>query len=94
VSFDGETLLTPPLSDRVLDSITRRHLLALLPHAREAVVLLDELPGAREAFLASTTREVQPIARIDAIEIPQCPGPLSAAAADTFAAHIRDAIDR
>src|SRR4051794_19751616 len=43
-SFDGETLVTPPLSDRVLDSITRRHLLALLPHAREEVVLADDLP--------------------------------------------------
>ncbi|MCW2982511.1 MAG: 4-amino-4-deoxychorismate lyase [Conexibacter sp.] len=92
VSFDGETLVTPPLSDRVLDSITRRHLLDLLPHAREEVVTQDELLGAREAFLASTTREVQPIARIDDIDMPAVPGPLSQAAADTFAAHIRDAL--
>jgi branched-subunit amino acid aminotransferase/4-amino-4-deoxychorismate lyase len=93
VSFDGETLVTPPLSDRVLDSITRRHLLELLPHAREEVVTTDALRGAREAFLASTLREVHPIARIDDVELPSCPGPLSTAAADTFAAHIRDAID-
>jgi branched-chain amino acid aminotransferase len=90
VSLDGETLVTPPLSDRVLDSITRRRLLALLPHAREGVVTLDELRGAREAFLASTTRDVHPIARIDAITLPSCPGPLSAAAADAFAAHLRE----
>ncbi|MBI5104181.1 MAG: aminotransferase class IV, partial [Solirubrobacterales bacterium] len=38
VSLDGETLVTPPLTDRVLDSITRRHLLELLPHAREEVL--------------------------------------------------------
>jgi branched-subunit amino acid aminotransferase/4-amino-4-deoxychorismate lyase len=92
VSFDGETLVTPPLSDRVLDSITRRRLLALLPHAREEVVTRDELRGAREAFLASTTREVQPIVRIDDIDVPAAPGPLTQAAADTFAAHIRDAL--
>ncbi|HWI72124.1 MAG TPA: aminotransferase class IV [Baekduia sp.] len=89
VSFDGETLVTPPLSDRVLDSITRRHLLSLLPHAREEVVLADELPRATEAFLASTTREVHPIERIDDVVLPVCPGPLTAAAADAFAAHIR-----
>lgn len=93
VSFDGEALVTPPLSDRVLDSITRRHLLQLLPHAREEVVLAEDLPRATEAFLASTTREVHPIERIDDVALPACPGPLSAAAADAFAAHVREAID-
>ncbi|HWH96632.1 MAG TPA: aminotransferase class IV [Baekduia sp.] len=88
VSLDGETLVTPPLSDRVLDSITRRHLLALLAHAREEVVTRDELRGAREAFLASTTREVQAIARIDDITLPAAPGPLTSAAAEAFDAHI------
>jgi branched-chain amino acid aminotransferase len=92
VSFDGETLVTPPLSDRVLDSITRRRLLSLLPHAREEVVLADDLPRATEAFLASTTREVHPVERIDDVTLPACPGPLSAAAADVFAAHIQDSL--
>jgi branched-subunit amino acid aminotransferase/4-amino-4-deoxychorismate lyase len=91
-SFDGETLVTPPLSDRVLDSITRRHLLGLLPHAREEVILADALPRATEAFLASTTREVHPIERIDDVVLPACPGPLTAAAADVFAAHVRGAL--
>jgi branched-subunit amino acid aminotransferase/4-amino-4-deoxychorismate lyase len=93
VSLDGETLVTPPLSDHVLDSITRRRLLAILPHAREEVVTRDELRGAREAFLASTTREVQPIARIDQEDLPTVPGPLTQAAAEAFAAHIRDALE-
>jgi len=93
VSLDGETLVTPPLSDRVLDSITRRHLLELLPHAREEVVTRDELRGAREAFFASTTREVQPVASIDEDVIPLVPGPLTQAAADAFASHIRDATE-
>jgi branched-chain amino acid aminotransferase len=92
VSFDGETLVTPPLSDRVLDSITRRHLLALIPHSREEVVLADELPNAREAFLASTTREVQAVARIEDITLPAAPGPLTQAAQETFAAHVREEI--
>jgi branched-chain amino acid aminotransferase len=89
VSFDGETLVTPPLSDRVLDSITRRRLLALLPEAREEVVSQDSLVHAREAFLASTTREVEPVVRIDDINLPLAPGPLTARAADVFAAHLR-----
>ncbi len=93
VSLDGETLVTPPLSDHVLDSITRRRLLAMLPHAREEVVTSEELRGAHEAFLASTTREVQPIVRIDDIALPAAPGPLTQAAADAFAAHIRDTLE-
>src|SRR4051812_30646517 len=88
VSLDGETLVTPPLSDRVLDSITRRRLLAMLPGAREEVVTQDDLRGAREAFLASTTRDVQPVHRIDAIDLPAAPGPLTAAAAEAFATHV------
>jgi branched-subunit amino acid aminotransferase/4-amino-4-deoxychorismate lyase len=88
-SLDGETLVTPPLGDRVLDSITRRRLLALLPGAREEVVTRDELRGAREAFLASTTREVQAVATIDGDALPAAPGPLTQAAATAFAAHVR-----
>jgi branched-subunit amino acid aminotransferase/4-amino-4-deoxychorismate lyase len=64
-------------------------LLQLLPHAREEVVLADALGRATEAFLASTTREVHPVERIDDVVLPACPGPLTAAAADAFAAHVR-----
>ena len=88
VSFDGETLVTPPLSDHILDSITRRRLLSMLPNAREEVVTVAELAGAREAFLASTTREVQPVVAIDGAELPAAPGPLTAAAAAAFAEHM------
>jgi branched-subunit amino acid aminotransferase/4-amino-4-deoxychorismate lyase len=88
-SLDGATLVTPPLSDRVLDSITRRRLLSLLPGAREQVVTRQELSGAREAFLASTTREVQAVSRIDDDPLPQAPGPLTQAAAAAFSAHVR-----
>jgi branched-chain amino acid aminotransferase len=90
VSLDGETLITPPLADRVLDSITRRRLLALLPVAREEVLTLEDLRGAREAFLASTTRDVQAVVAIDGRPLPAAPGPLTAAAAAAFAAHVRD----
>jgi len=91
-SFDGETLVTPPLSDRVLDSITRRRLLSLLPDAREEVITYDSLGRVREAFLASTTREVQAVSRVDDTTFPDTPGALTRAAADVFAAHVREEI--
>jgi branched-subunit amino acid aminotransferase/4-amino-4-deoxychorismate lyase len=90
VSLDGETLVTPPLTDRVLDSITRRVLLAVVERAREEVVTRDELRRAREAFLASTTREVQAVASVDGEPLPAAPGPLTLAAADAFRARVRD----
>jgi len=71
VALDAEPghLVTPPLDDHVLDSITRRRVLALTG-ARERPVTLDELRGAREACLASTTREVQAVATIDGHALP------------------------
>jgi branched-subunit amino acid aminotransferase/4-amino-4-deoxychorismate lyase len=88
--LDAETLVTPPLSDRVLDSITRRRLLEALPQAREEVLTREELRRAREAFLASTTREVQAVASVDGDVLPEAPGPLTQAAVDAFAAIVRD----
>jgi branched-chain amino acid aminotransferase len=79
-SLDGQTLVTPPLDDHVLDSITRRRLLALTG-ATERAVVRDELPGLREAFLASTLREVHPVHAIDGAALPGAPGPLTGAAA-------------
>lgn len=85
---DGEgTLCTPPLDDHVLASITRAHLLHLLD-VEERSIALDELKAtAREAFLASTTREVQPVGAIEDFELPAAPGAVTQAAAAAFAAH-------
>jgi branched-chain amino acid aminotransferase len=69
----GGELRTPPLSDHVLDSITRRRLMAALD-AVEHVTPLDDLFGAEEAFLASTTREVQAVQAIDGRPLPEAPG--------------------
>jgi branched-chain amino acid aminotransferase len=86
-SFDGETLVTPPLSEHILDSITRRRL-AALGDVREQVLTRDELAGVREAFMASTLREVHPIRAIDGAALPEAPGPLSRDAATRIRAHI------
>ena len=91
VSLDGATLVTPPLSDHVLDSITRRHLFGL-DLVSERPITLDELADAQEAFLASTTREVHPIREIDGRALPAAPGPLTAAVAERLSAHIAQAV--
>ena len=64
---DGE-LLTPPLDDHILASITRARVVELTG-AREAPATLDDLRGAEEAFLASTVREVQSVGGIDDQEL-------------------------
>ena len=60
----GAEILTPPLDDHILASITRAHVIELTG-ARERVCTLEDLQSADEAFLASTTREVQPVAAVD-----------------------------
>jgi branched-chain amino acid aminotransferase len=82
---DGE-LLTPPLDDHILDSITRRVVLTAAG-AREASCTLDELQGAEEAFLASTIREVQPISAVDDVELPS-DRPVTTRVADAVRTHI------
>jgi branched-chain amino acid aminotransferase len=62
-------LVTPPLDDHILASITRDRLLTLVD-CQERVTTPADLEGAREAFLASTTREVQPVAAIEDRELP------------------------
>lgn len=88
--IDGE-LCTPPLSDRILDSISRRILLACTD-ARERVTTLDDLATVSEAFLASSLREVQPVRCIDGRAIPAAPGPVSTAAAEAVREHIEAAL--
>ena len=83
---DGE-LLTPPLSDHILDSITRRVVLAATD-AREQVLTREDIGRFDEAFLASTVREVHPVHRIDEHEL-AAPGPLTSETADAVGAHIR-----
>jgi len=72
---DGE-LLTPPLEDRILASITRGRILAETGVSEEPCTL-EDLRAAEEAFIASTVREVLPIAAIDDLRLPAAPGPVT-----------------
>jgi branched-chain amino acid aminotransferase len=80
-------LRTPPLSERILASITRARLLELC-QATEDVCTRDDLARAEEAFIASTVREVLPISVIDDRELPLAPGPVTSEAAARFRSHV------
>ena len=54
--------------------------------AMEADRPVDALATADEAFLSSTTREVQAIAHVDGTALPHAPGPMTARLAEAFAA--------
>jgi branched-chain amino acid aminotransferase len=69
---------TPPLSDHVLSSITRARLLEAID-VREQSCTREDVAGAEEAFLASTLREVLPVAAVEDTELPA--GPVTAEAA-------------
>ncbi len=83
---DG-TLLTPPLDDHILASITRAVVIDVTG-ASEHPCTMDDLADAEEAFLASTVREVQPIAAIDGRAL-NGTGALTARTAELVAARIQ-----
>ena len=88
----GGRLVTPPLSSGCLAGVTRALVVELTGAAEEdlpATVLQD----ADEAFLTSTTREVQPIAAADGRPLPNVPGPLTRAAAESFTALVARDMD-
>ena len=75
-------LRTPAISSGILESITRAQIVRSL-HVEEGDFTVEDLLGTREAFLASTVREVQPVAAIDGREL-ETPGPRTTEAAETF----------
>ncbi|MFY9263908.1 MAG: aminotransferase class IV [Solirubrobacterales bacterium] len=82
-SPDGQSLVTPPLSEGILASITRAVLLESFEIV-ERSTKRDELAGATEAFLCSSVREIQAVGAIDTTRLP-APGPLTAAATKAYA---------
>jgi len=82
---DGE-IWTAPLSDHVLDSITRRVVLAVAA-VREEPIDRSALADAQEAFVASSVHEVAPVHRVGTREFPA-----PAARTHEIAALVRDRI--
>jgi branched-chain amino acid aminotransferase len=90
VAPDG-ALCTPPLDEHILASITRDRVMTT-SEVEERVCTLDDLGEASEAFLASTTREVQPIVAVDDIELAE--GPRTTGAAKALSARIEEELGR
>jgi branched-chain amino acid aminotransferase len=84
---DGR-LLTPPLDEHILASITRA-LVIEVTGAEEEPCTLEELYGADEVFFASTVREVQSVASIDDHEY-SGPTPVSDRTRDAVTARIAE----
>ncbi|MEV0148954.1 MULTISPECIES: aminotransferase class IV [unclassified Nonomuraea] len=80
---DGR-LLTPTLRSGCLAGVTRALTLQWCG-GEEADVPLSALYEAEEAFLTSTTRDIQPIRLVDDTELPIAPGPITAKAMRVFA---------
>jgi branched-chain amino acid aminotransferase len=79
------SLRTPALDVGVLESITRDRLVKAL-EVEEGAWPVADLRAAGEAFLASTTREIQAVAEIDGRALPEAPGPRTREAQEAFAA--------
>ena len=84
VGIGGE-LFTPPAESGCLLGITRDLLVEWLGDVNERAVPLAALADADEAFLASSTRDVQAIRMVDGRRLPAAPGPLTQRAIEVFA---------
>jgi branched-chain amino acid aminotransferase len=89
--LDG-AVRTPPLSDHILDSITRRIVIEVAEASENATALAD-LERADEAFAASSVFEVLAVSRIEERELP-IDGPVTSAATRELRARIAAALAR
>ena len=85
--LDG-VVVTPPEASGCLLGVTRALVLELCEDlgvaSDERTLPLEVLADADEAFLTSSTREVEPIGRVDGRPLPVAPGPRSRQLADGF----------
>jgi branched-chain amino acid aminotransferase len=88
----GSRLVTPPLTSGCLAGVTRDLLLELLDVVEDDLPL-SALASAREAFLSSSTREVQPISDVDGHQIHEVRGPFTFAARARFQELVQRDID-
>ena len=79
--IQGGVVQTPPADAGCLLGVTRALVLELCAEhgmpVEEVAFGPSELADADEAFLTSSTREVQPIGRVDGRALPAAPGPTS-----------------
>jgi branched-chain amino acid aminotransferase len=80
----GDRLITPPLSSGCLAGVTRDLLLEWVG-VEEADVPMAAVADADEIFLASATRDVQPVRAIDGRVLVGVPGPVTRRAMAVYA---------
>lgn len=93
----GGRLRTPPASSGCLLGVTSALVLELAGKlgvdAAEESLPLSALATADEAFITSSTREVQAISSVDGHPLPAAPGPITRRLAEAFSALVADNID-
>jgi branched-chain amino acid aminotransferase len=86
-------VITPPLASGCLAGVSRLILKEVAPTAGVDVVERDfgpdELLAAHEAFITSTTRQVQPIAQVEEHHYAQAPGPITSKLAEVFDQYVK-----
>jgi branched-chain amino acid aminotransferase len=94
----GGVVHTPPMDAGCLLGVTRAHVIELCDRegipCEQVAVPMHALPHADEAFLTSSTREVQPIASIDGVALRAAPGPITDRLRNAFRALVEDARPR
>lgn len=89
---DGR-LRTPALGVGILESITRARIMEAV-EVTDGEFELADLTGAREAFLASSTREAQAVAAVDGTTLPEVDGPRTREAREALRAAIEAELGR
>jgi branched-chain amino acid aminotransferase len=84
----GGKTCTPPLSSGCLPGVTRALLLEEIGGVEERPLRLEDLYGAEEVFVTSSTRELLPIREIDGRPIP-LGGAVRARLQQAFTAYVR-----
>jgi len=92
-----DVVVTPPEASGCLLGVTRALVLELCEElgvaSDERALPVEALADADEAFLTSSTREVEPIGRVDGRPLPVAPGPRSRQLADGFLSLIAANLD-
>jgi branched-chain amino acid aminotransferase len=83
---------TPPLSAGCLPGVSRGILLEMGDEAglrvKETSLTAEDLLGADEVFITSTTREIQPVSQIEERKIAQVGGPFTERLAEAFSQYV------
>ena len=93
----GGVLRTPPEESGCLLGVTRALILELAARlaidAEEVTLPLTALATADEAFISSSTRELQAISAVDGNPLPVAPGPVTTLLADAFRRMVAEDLD-